>query len=226
MQFNERHILSPDYMSDITVYGYTFKSLRQAYADFKAILGGRHDDWVHQRASILRTLAILKFTQNLEAAQALISTRNEELIYAPTYHDSFLGIGNGDGQNVYGHILQEIRSFMEMWKPGDSRGNKRKDFPVVYSNYYERGYDRHIVKMNGRKYEFDHDMENVAEICSYEDIHTGDKSTSSVEKLGYALDECMAKEDGEEIAKLVITSYLRNIGLINESEVLRQYWGC
>ena len=93
MQFNERHILSPDYMSDITVYGYTFKSLRQAYADFKAILGGRHDDWVHQRASILRTLAILKFTQNLEAAQALISTRNEELIYAPTYHDSFLGIG-------------------------------------------------------------------------------------------------------------------------------------
>ena len=81
-------------------------------ADAKRL--GRHvnlrSDWNSVRIRIMTDIVRAKFTQNGDLKQRLLATGNEDLIEGNTWHDTFWGVCNGQGQNNLGRILMQIRS--------------------------------------------------------------------------------------------------------------------
>lgn len=66
-------------------------------------------DWNDLRISVMTQIIQLKFDQNPELKQKLMSTGYIELIEYNTWGDRFWGICNGVGQNHLGRILMEYR---------------------------------------------------------------------------------------------------------------------
>lgn len=66
-------------------------------------------DWEQVKDDVMRKAVEAKFTQREELKEILLSTGDEELIEQTT-NDHYWGCGtNGDGKNMLGRILMEVR---------------------------------------------------------------------------------------------------------------------
>ena len=115
---------------DITINGYNFNSLENAYQSCKCknpediklflnitpveakILGNKitkRDDWDSIKLNIMETLVYQKFSKNEKLKFLLLMTGNEKLIERNQYGDTFWGVCNGTGENHLGKILMKVR---------------------------------------------------------------------------------------------------------------------
>lgn len=115
---------------DITINGYNFKSLENAYQSCKCknpedmklflnitpveakILGNtitKRGDWDLVKLNIMETLVYQKFSKNEKLKFLLLMTGNEKLIERNQYGDTFWGVCNGTGENHLGKILMRVR---------------------------------------------------------------------------------------------------------------------
>ena len=67
-------------------------------------------DWEDVKNRIMYEICLAKFTQNKKLREALISTKDEELIEGNTWNDTYWGVCNGKGLNMLGKILMRVRS--------------------------------------------------------------------------------------------------------------------
>ena len=66
-------------------------------------------DWEDVKVDLMKKIVYSKFTQNPYLAYGLLATGNEELIEGNTWGDKIWGQVNGEGQNLLGKILMEVR---------------------------------------------------------------------------------------------------------------------
>jgi len=66
-------------------------------------------DWNLIRLSVMKKAINLKFKQNPEIMNKLLSTGNVELIEGNCWGDTYWGVCNGCGQNMLGKLLMELR---------------------------------------------------------------------------------------------------------------------
>ncbi len=123
------NFLSNFYNAPVTYNGVKFRNNEAAFQaqkdvnrahEFANLTGadakrlGRHvnlrSDWNSVRIRIMTDIVRAKFTQNSDLKQRLLATSNEDLIEGNTWHDTFWGVCNGQGQNNLGKILMQIRS--------------------------------------------------------------------------------------------------------------------
>ena len=121
-----------DYMSDIMVGGITYRSAEHAYqaAKFKnpdvkreianafsiqeaRKLGrtrqGVQEDWNDVKKTVMESILRLKFSTNPVLADRLAKTGNDKIIMEG--YDEYWGTGrSGNGQNMFGTVLETIRS--------------------------------------------------------------------------------------------------------------------
>lgn len=67
-------------------------------------------DWEDVKVDLMRKIVFAKFTQNPNLTVDLLNTKDEELIEGNTWGDRIWGQVNGEGQNLLGKILMEVRS--------------------------------------------------------------------------------------------------------------------
>lgn len=78
----------------------------------------RHD-WDNIKLSIMTIASFSKFAQNLELAEKLIETGEEELVELNHWHDNFWGVCTCDncenitGENNLGKILMNVRAHLQ-----------------------------------------------------------------------------------------------------------------
>lgn len=68
------------------------------------------DDWTNIRIKVMKELVELKFSQNEDLKEKLLSTNDAELIEGNTWGDTYWGICKGKGENNLGKILMLVRS--------------------------------------------------------------------------------------------------------------------
>ena len=67
-------------------------------------------DWEDVKVDLMRKIVFAKFTQNPNLTVDLLNTKDEELIEGNNWGDRIWGQVNGEGQNLLGKILMEVRS--------------------------------------------------------------------------------------------------------------------
>lgn len=67
-------------------------------------------DWLAVRDDVMREAVLAKFTQHGELCEALLATREAELVEHTTYDDYWGDGTDGKGQNRLGEILADVRS--------------------------------------------------------------------------------------------------------------------
>lgn len=67
-------------------------------------------DWNKVRIPIMRKILFVKFRQNPECLDLLFKTGNAELIEGNTWGDTFWGVYEGQGKNMLGRLLMNVRS--------------------------------------------------------------------------------------------------------------------
>lgn len=70
------------------------------------------DDWDEIKVSIMQTLVYLKFVKNKELRDLLLATEPEHLEEGNTWGDTFWGVCKGEGKNLLGRILMDIRRIL------------------------------------------------------------------------------------------------------------------
>ncbi|CAL5990112.1 NADAR_family protein [Hexamita inflata] len=65
-------------------------------------------DWEKVKVQIMREILKIKF-QNEELKEKLKATKEAELIEGNTWGDTFWGVSRGNGKNMLGKLLMEIR---------------------------------------------------------------------------------------------------------------------
>lgn len=125
--------LSNMYMASFTIGGVTYPSAEhyfqsKKFSDKEHIrqivmastatlakqLGGSRKypirgDWNKNRVKVMKVAMWNKFTQNPQLAEYLLGTGGHELI-EDNPRDNFWGIGNGNGQNMTGQLLMQLRT--------------------------------------------------------------------------------------------------------------------
>lgn len=66
-------------------------------------------DWELVKVDLMYKIVKAKFAQNIDLALKLAATNNEELVEGNTWGDKIWGKVNGEGQNLLGKILMDIR---------------------------------------------------------------------------------------------------------------------
>ncbi len=88
-------------------------------------------DWENVKDQVMRKAVWAKFTQHPKLRQLLIDTKDAH-IAENSPRDSYWGLGqDGDGENMLGQILAEVRAFLS---------GKFPDAPTVTSNWIVPGY--------------------------------------------------------------------------------------
>ena len=127
----EYMFLSNMYNCPVTYKGVTYKSSESAYQaqrmlnesdkkkfvnlsgfDAKKLvnkLPGRKD-WHEVNTQIMREILYAKFEQNKDLADKLVATGSKELIEGNNWHDQYWGVFCGEGKNMLGKLLMEVRS--------------------------------------------------------------------------------------------------------------------
>ena len=122
--------LSNFYLSPIIVYGEHYPSVEHAFQALKssniddrnkiakladpaqAKKAGRklplRSDWKTVKVDVMRKCLKSKFS-NPQLRQMLLDTGDEELVEGNTWNDTFWGVCRGQGQNMLGKLLMEIR---------------------------------------------------------------------------------------------------------------------
>ena len=67
------------------------------------------NDWEDTKANIMYGIVYAKFLQNIYLVDELVVTGEEEIIYTNDNGDKFWGVCNGEGKNMLGRILMEVR---------------------------------------------------------------------------------------------------------------------
>lgn len=65
-------------------------------------------DWENIKVEVMRSLLKLKF-KNSSMKKMLLATKGNTLIEGNTWGDTFWGVCNGDGENMLGKLLMELR---------------------------------------------------------------------------------------------------------------------
>lgn len=86
--------------------------LKPSKAKAKALNMEKVDNWDEIKYPIMKNLLAQKFS-NKELAEKLIATRSESLVNNVTYMDEEYGVRNGQGKNLLGKFLMEIRSGLQ-----------------------------------------------------------------------------------------------------------------
>lgn len=66
-------------------------------------------DWEDVKVSLMRKIVFAKFTQHPNLTVELLNTKDEELVEGNNWGDKVWGQVNGEGQNLLGKILMEVR---------------------------------------------------------------------------------------------------------------------
>lgn len=66
-------------------------------------------DWEDVKVDLMRKIVFAKFTQNPDLTLELLNTKDEELVEGNNWNDKIWGKVNGEGQNLLGKILMEVR---------------------------------------------------------------------------------------------------------------------
>lgn len=70
-------------------------------------------DWEEVKDNVMRKAVYAKFSQNPKIKEILLSTK-EELLIEKTSNDYYWGCGtNGNGRNMLGNILMEVRGLLK-----------------------------------------------------------------------------------------------------------------
>ena len=67
------------------------------------------EDWEDVKIPIMKDIVYTKFKQNFDICVKLVETGDEYLEEGNTWNDKFWGVCNGDGKNILGIILMDIR---------------------------------------------------------------------------------------------------------------------
>lgn len=67
------------------------------------------EDWETVKVSIMKDLLKQKFSKS-PLRKMLIQTNDSELVNGNTWGDTYWGVTNGEGQNILGNLLMEVRS--------------------------------------------------------------------------------------------------------------------
>jgi hypothetical protein len=67
-------------------------------------------DWEDVKNRIMYEICLAKFVQHKGLREALLSTKDEELIEGNTWNDTYWGVCNGKGFNMLGKTLMRVRS--------------------------------------------------------------------------------------------------------------------
>ena len=70
-------------------------------------------DWKEADAENMEAAVEAKFMQNVDLGRRLLCTRDTELIHENRWGDKLWGICNGEGENLLGKLLMEIREKLE-----------------------------------------------------------------------------------------------------------------
>lgn len=66
-------------------------------------------DWEDVKIGVMYDIVYAKFSQNPKLKQQLLNTGDEKLVEGNNWNDTFWGVCNGNGKNVLGKILMEVR---------------------------------------------------------------------------------------------------------------------
>ena len=127
---DEFFFLSNFYLCDITFDGITYKNAEAAFQaqkcedtkekfKFSQLAPGDakrlgktiklREDWKDVRVDIMRKVVKAKFDQNLGIKEKLITTADRCLIEVNVWKDKFWGVSCGNGKNMLGRILMDLR---------------------------------------------------------------------------------------------------------------------
>lgn len=67
-------------------------------------------DWENVKVDIMADIVKAKFDQNPDLKEKLLNTKDEYLVEGNTWGDKIWGQVNGQGQNLLGNILMNLRS--------------------------------------------------------------------------------------------------------------------
>jgi len=73
-----------------------------------AVLGFERKDWMKVNVQTMQKLLRIKFKDPL-LAQILLDTEDAELIEGNTWGDKFWGVCDGEGENMLGKLIMEVR---------------------------------------------------------------------------------------------------------------------
>jgi ribA/ribD-fused uncharacterized protein len=73
-------------------------------------------DWNKIKRSIMYEVLYLKFTQNAHLKAALLETGDAILIEGNWWGDTYWGVCNGEGENVLGKLLMQIRELLRSFE--------------------------------------------------------------------------------------------------------------
>ena len=85
-----------------------FARLKPSRAKAKAINSIPRDDWDDVKVNIMNNILLKKFGKE-ELKKKLLDTGNAELINNVSYNDEFYGVHYGNGENILGKLLMQIR---------------------------------------------------------------------------------------------------------------------
>lgn len=127
----ENEFLSNFYTAQISIFGYTFNNVEEAFQSQKnpnrahefvgigaaaAKRKGREvklrADWDSIKDTVMYQCLLAKFQQNPELRVKLLETGNAELIEGNTWGDTYWGMVNGVGQNRLGMLLMLVRNVL------------------------------------------------------------------------------------------------------------------
>lgn len=130
-RFSGSHsFLSNFYPCKVTIDGRTYISAEHAFQAMKCLdeneklsvalcstpqeakKAGRHvklrPDWEYVKVDVMKEVVQSKF-EDPELMQKLLDTHNEEIVEGNTWGDTFWGVYKGQGENMLGKILMEVR---------------------------------------------------------------------------------------------------------------------
>lgn len=124
----EYAFLSNFYETDIYCWGLKYRNAEAAFQAMKEPLQaslfvgldakaakrlGRkvnfRKDWEQLKEGFMLTVCFAKFMQNPELGEKLVATENKTLIEGNTWGDTEWGVCNGEGKNLLGNILMQVR---------------------------------------------------------------------------------------------------------------------
>ena len=124
----EYSFLSNFHPCEINYEGYTYQNVesafqaqkdltrRKEFIDLNPVTAKRlgkkvklRSDWEQAKVDIMRKLVRCKFDQHIDLKEKLINTGDRLLIEGNTWNDTFWGMCKGNGKNMLGIILMELR---------------------------------------------------------------------------------------------------------------------
>jgi len=84
-------------------------------------------DWDKIKNDVMFSVVKSKFEQNIDLADLLLATGDEELVEGNDWGDIYWGVCNGEGQNHLGKILMKIRYIITVKKTINRKAEFKKE---------------------------------------------------------------------------------------------------